>query len=294
MFLIEVKLAKNIKPQFMRFFKPIVDSLKELGGSGNVGEIIDLAIEKLNIPESEQQETLKNGESKVRNQAQWARLYLVKGGFLMSSSRGVWSLTEKAIKEELTEEIISEIIRAERRNFREQSKKEAAKLAKSKTPLEDEIDVDESEEATLLEILQELPPDGFERVCQRLLREAGFQEVRVTGKSGDGGIDGYGILEVNPLVSFNVLFQCKRYKGSVSASQIRDFRGAMLGRADKGIIMTTGSFTIEAKREARRDGAPPIEIVDGEKLVAMFQRLELGVIPKTVYEVDNNFFKEFQ
>ncbi len=287
-------MAKNIKPQFMRFFKPIVDSLKELGGSGNVGEIIDLAIEKLNIPESEQQETLKNGESKVRNQAQWARLYLVKGGFLISSSRGVWSLTEKAIKEELTEEIISEIIRAERRNFREQSKKEAAKLAKSKTPLEDEIDVDENEETTLLEILQELPPDGFERVCQRLLREAGFQEVRVTGKSGDGGIDGYGILEVNPLVSFNVLFQCKRYKGSVSASQIRDFRGAMLGRADKGIIMTTGSFTSEAKREARRDGAPPIEIVDGEKLVAMFQRLELGVIPKTVYEVDNNFFKEFQ
>jgi restriction system protein len=287
-------LAKNIKPQFMRFFKPIVDSLKELGGSGNVGEIIDLAIEKLNIPETEQQETLKNGESKVRNQAQWARLYLVKGGFLMSSSRGVWSLTEKAIKEELTEEIISEIIRSERKNFREQSKKEAAKLAKSKTPIEDEIDVDESEETTLLEILQELPPDGFERVCQRLLREAGFQEVRVTGKSGDGGIDGYGILEVNPLVSFNVLFQCKRYKGSVSASQIRDFRGAMLGRADKGIIMTTGSFTSEAKKEARRDGAPPIEIVDGEKLVSMFQRLELGVIPKTVYEVDNNFFKEFQ
>jgi len=286
-------MAKNIKPLFMRFFKPIVDSLKELGGSGNVGEIIDLAIDKLNIAETEQQETLKNGESKVRNQAQWARLYLVKGGFLSSSSRGVWSLTEKAFKEELTDEKISEIIREERKKYRELSKQEV-KISKVKIPIEDEVDADEVEERTLIEMLQALPPEGFERICQRLLREAGFQEVKVTGKSGDGGIDGYGILEVNPLVSFNVLFQCKRYKGSVAASDIRDFRGSMQGRADKGIFITTGSFTSEAKKEARRDGAPPIEIVDGEKLVSMFQMLGLGVIPKTVYEVDNNFFREFQ
>ena len=277
----------------MRFFKPIVNALKELGGSGNASEIIDLAIEKLNIDEVEQQESLKNGESKIKNQAQWARLYLVKGGFLSSSSRGVWSLTERGIKVELTDEIISEIIREERKKYRELNKKEA-KILKTEIPIEDEVDIDEVEETTLLEILQALPPEGFERICQRLLREAGFQEVRVTGKSGDGGIDGYGILEVNPLVSFNVLFQCKRYKGSVASSDIRDFRGSMQGRADKGIFITTGSFTSEAKKEARRDGAPPIEIVDGEKLVSMFQMLGLGVIPKTVYEVDNNFFKEFQ
>ena len=286
-------MAKNIKPLFMRFFKPIVNALKELGGSGNASEIIDLAIEKLNIDEVEQQESLKNGESKIKNQAQWARLYLVKGGFLSSSSRGVWSLTERGIKVELTDEIISEIIREERKKYRELNKKEA-KILKTEIPIEDEVDIDEVEETTLLEILQALPPEGFERICQRLLREAGFQEVRVTGKSGDGGIDGYGILEVNPLVSFNVLFQCKRYKGSVASSDIRDFRGSMQGRADKGIFITTGSFTSEAKKEARRDGAPPIEIVDGEKLVSMFQMLGLGVIPKTVYEVDNNFFKEFQ
>ncbi|GMR25382.1 MAG: hypothetical protein BMS9Abin39_0677 [Ignavibacteria bacterium] len=125
------------------------------------------------------------------------------------------------------------------------------------------------------------------------MREAGFQEVKVTGRSGDGGIDGYGNLEVNPFVSFNVLFQSKRYKGSVSASQIRDFRGAMQGRADKGIIITTGSFTSDAKKEAKRDGAPPIELVDGEKLVQMFEKLELGVIPSTVYEIDEDFFKEY-
>lgn len=286
-------MSKNIQPQFMRFFKPIIDSLKELGGSGNVGEVIDLAIEKLNISELEQQAILKNGESRIRNQAQWARLYLVKGGFLMSSYRGIWSLTDKGMKEELTTDKISEIIRSERKRFRELYKQKKG-LADIDSPIEDEVDVDDEAQTNLLEILQELSPGGFERICQRLLREAGFQEVKVTGRSGDGGIDGVGILEVNPFVSFNVLFQCKRYKGSVSASQIRDFRGAMLGRADKGIIITTGSFTSEAKKEARRDGAPPIEIVDGEKLIIMFQKLQLGVIPRTIYDVDEKFFGEFQ
>ena len=108
----------------------------------------------------------------------------------------------------------------------------------------------------LLNLIKSLPPGGFERLSQRLLRESGFQKVEVTGKTGDGGIDGVGILQVNPFVSFNVLFQCKRYQGAVTPSQIRDFRGAMMGRADKGIIITTGTFTLEAKKEARRDGAP--------------------------------------
>ncbi len=146
----------------------------------------------------------------------------------------------------------------------------------------------------MLNILKMLPADGFERICQRLLRESGFEQVTVTGKTGDGGIDGHGILQVNPFVSFQVLFQCKRYKGSVTASQMRDFRGAMMGRADKGIILTTGNFTLDAKKEARRDGVPPIEIVDGDKLIEMFELLELGLKPKKDYEVDYKFFEEFK
>jgi restriction system protein len=146
---------------------------------------------------------------------------------------------------------------------------------------------------TLLDVLKPLAPEGSARVSQRLLREAGFERVLVTRRSGDGGIDGPGILQVNPFVSFMVLFQCKRHTGAVSASQVRDSRGAMMGRADKGIIITTGTFTTEATKEARRDGAPPIELVDGESLVQMFERLELGVKPKTIYEVDEAFFDEY-
>ena len=146
----------------------------------------------------------------------------------------------------------------------------------------------------LLELLRQLPPAGFENLCQRLLRDAGFQKVVVTGKSGDGGIDGHGVLEVNPFVSFRVLFQCKRYAGSVGSSQVRDFRGAMSGRTDKGIILTTGTFTSDAKSEAVRDGAPPIELVDGAKLIEMFAKLRMGLKPIETYEIDYTFFEQFK
>lgn len=285
-------MKNEIKPQFLKFFIPIINSLKDLGGSGTPSEVIDLAIDKLGLSEKEQQATIKNGESKVRNQAQWARLYLVKGGYISSSQRGIWTLTKKGEEEILNDEKAMEIVRIQRKIYRLSKKENPKKAVKHKEDNEDQPEL--FVETNLLEKLLQLSPEGFEKICQRLLRESGFQEVKVTGKSNDGGIDGYGILEINPFVSFNVLFQSKRYKGAVSSSQVRDFRGAMQGRADKGIIITTGSFTSDAKKEARRDGAPPIELVDGEKLVEMFEKLELGVIPKTIYQVDEEFFKEYK
>lgn len=147
----------------------------------------------------------------------------------------------------------------------------------------------------LLEIIRKLSPSGFEKLCQRLLRESGFQQVEVTGRSGDGGIDGKGLLEINRLLSMQVVFQSKRYQAgnSVTVSQIRDLRGAMAGRTDKGIFITTSTFTADARKEALREGVPPIELVDGQKLVDMFEQLELGLTPKTIYEIDKKFFDEF-
>ena len=146
----------------------------------------------------------------------------------------------------------------------------------------------------LLTLLLRLSPAGFERLCQRLLRESGFVRVVVTGRSGDGGIDGHGTLQVNPLVSFKVLFQCKRYSNAVTPTQVRYFRGAMQGPADKGIVTTTGTFTAEARKEATRDGVPPIELVDGQKMIDMFSELELGLKPIKTFEIDADFFKESQ
>jgi restriction system protein len=145
-------------------------------------------------------------------------------------------------------------------------------------------------------MIRGLPAGGFERLCQRLLRESGFQQVEVTGRSGDGGIDGKGLLQINPLLSMQVVFQSKKYgpATSVTVSQTRDLRGAMAGRSDKGIFITTSTFTADARREALREGVPPIELVDGQKLVAMFEDLQLGLIPKRIYEIDVKFFDEFK
>jgi restriction system protein len=146
----------------------------------------------------------------------------------------------------------------------------------------------------LMEMLLSLSAGAFEMICQQLLREAGFEEVLVTGRSGDGGIDGHGVLKVNPFVTFKVLFQCKRYQRSVTPSQIRDFRGAMAGRTDKGTIITTGTFTSEAAKEARREGVVAIELVSGEKLIDMCKALQRELRPKQTYELDEEFFREFR
>jgi len=280
-------------PEFIRFFKPILQILKESGGSGTTSEVIDRAIELLGIPESEQEAVLKNGQSRVRNQVQWARFYLVRAGYLDSSLRGIWNLTEKGAQTDLSTFNAYDVFQLVQKGVQAEKKKKK-ELQEPFIDEDDESSVEAPDyKSELLALIKSLPPSGFERLCQRLLRESGFQEVVVAGRSGDGGIDGIGILQVNPFVSFNVLFQCKRYQGSVTPSQVRDFRGAMAGRADKGIMMTTGTFTVEAKKEARRDGAAPIELVAGEDLVKLFEDLELGLLPRRTFEVDRKFFDEF-
>ena len=287
-------MEKAKGPQFLRFCIPIVETLQELGGSGQPKEVTDTVLERLHISEHEQAQTLKNGGSRVRNQVAWARFYLAKADLLDASRRGVWALTEKGRTVHLSPNAVAQIFKDVQANL--PTKDEQPNTTDDATDITPLLDPsgDSASKRTLLDVLKSLSPGGFERVSQRLLRESGFERVLVTGKSGDGGIDGHGLLQVNPFVSFTVLFQCKRYSGAVSASQVRDFRGAMMGRADKGIIITTGTFTTEATKEARRDGAPPIELVDGETLAQMFERLELGVRPKTVYEVDEAFFEEYR
>lgn len=279
-------------PQFVQYFQPVIDALISLGGSGRPEEVEDAIAEKLGLSEGDRNEQIPSGQSRFSNKVNWARFYLVKAGLIDSSTRGVWSLTEKGRSTHLEFEDALNLFTNIHKQFSvERKKTKADKVAPDEESAGLEV-VDHRSE--LMNILTELPADGFERLCQRLLRESGFEKVQVTGKSGDGGLDGIGILQVNPFVSFKVLFQCKRYIGAVSVSQVRDFRGAMMGRADKGIILTTGTFTADARKESVRDGVPPIELVDGEKLLDMFEELELGLRPRKAFDVDLNFFEEFK
>jgi restriction system protein len=283
-------------PQFVQFFQPVIDALMELGGSGQPSEVKEVIADKLSIPDDEQAEQIPSGASRFSKNVDWARFYLAKAGYIDASTRGVWSLTESGRNLKLTNVSALKLFQEVHQTFSVERRKQKDKTSKSEViDVENEIPDEETDHRSiLLKKLTTVSPEGFERLCQRLLRESGFESVTVTGRSGDGGLDGIGVLQVNPFVSFKVLFQCKRYSGSVSPSQVRDFRGAMQGRADKGLILTTGTFTSEAKKEAVRDGVPPIELVDGEKLIDMFETLELGLKPKRAFEVDEKFFDDFR
>jgi len=291
---VATKQKKDEGAQFIRYFGPLLDALRGLGGSAKPDEAVDRVSADLKISDEVLNETLSSGGSRFRNQVAWARFYLVREGLISSSKHGVWSLTENGFKTHLNHEQSRELFLKWVKIFQEQRKQKEAAEPVAEEVAEGTGGVSKDYRDEVLEVLLSLPPAGFERLSQRLLREAGFTQVVVTGQSGDGGIDGFGILQVNQLVSFKVLFQCKRYAKSVAPTQVRDFRGAMSGRADKGIIITTGSFTAEAKREATRDGAPPIELIDGEKLIDMLERFELGLSPVTTYEIDGAFFNEFR
>lgn len=285
-------------PKFVQLLWPVIDALRVLGGSARPAEVRDKIAEVEQISDHDRAVLMKGGSPRFDNLVAWARFYLVKADYIDFSRRGVWALTEKgrAIPR-LSHDEALELFKVVHAEFSTANKElESSNLESEETvsPPDESHTVAVDYQQVLLETLLALPPEGFERFCQRLLRESGFQQVTVTGRPNDGGIDGIGILQINPLVSFKVLFQCKRYKASVGSSHLRDFRGAMMGRADKGIVITTGTFTTEARKEAVRDGVPPIELVDGEKLIEMLELIELGLIPVQSYKVDDRFFDAYR
>jgi restriction system protein len=256
---------------------PTLQSLKDLGGSANSNEIEEKLIEILKLTENQINDIHKGSRTKLNYHLAWAKNNLKNYGVIENSSRGIWSLTEKGNQEKIldVEKLLKIVLE---KNIK---KKYGLNDAND---IEDEIITSQNNEINeikwedeLLEIIKNISPNSFERLCQRLLRELGFVDVNVTGKVGDGGIDGSGIIKINGTLSFHVVFQAKRFGKSVSSSVIRDFRGAMVGRADKGLVMTTGTFTRAAILEARRDGAPNIDLVDGVDFVKKLKYLNLGV-----------------
>lgn len=277
----------SVKLQYDDLMNPVIQALKKLGGSGTNEEINNKVAEIANIP-SEQLEILHNpekgGMTEIEYRLMWTRTYLKIYGVVENSVRGVWSLTEKGSKiEEVDEKDVVRVVRDEMKK----KKKETGEIHNEPSA---EIEWQEQ----LLDVILKMSPSAFERLVQRLLRESGFVQVEVTGQSGDGGIDGHGIMRLGGLLSFHVIFQAKRWKGAVGAGQVRDFRGAMVGRADKGLLITTGAFTKDAIKEATRDGAPAIDLVDGDQLLEKLKQLSLGVTTKKIeveqVSIDPNWF----
>lgn len=293
--------AEHDIPPAHSFAWTILLALRDLGGSGSIEEINEKCVALRALTEEQQAVQEKRGNrSEVEYRLAWARTLAKALGLIVNSDRGVWALTEKGLT---VDEATVEELKRQRNRDRARAKREAeAQADEAGVDVEDSPDeLDEADDepepdwrVTLLDALKAMDPAAFERLAGRLLREAGFVNVRVTGKSNDGGIDGIGVYRVS-LVSFPIYFQCKRYQGSVGAGEVRDFRGAMSGRGEKGLLITTANFTASAKAEATRDGAPPVDLIDGNELVELMRRYELGVrsVPRTVYdvEIDLPFFK---
>lgn len=270
------------KYKFDDLFNPTIQALHNLGGSGSINEIEDQVAKVLNLSEDEVNDLYKETTTRIEYRLAWARNYLKRFGILENSKRGVWTLTELGFK-------TKEVDREKVNRFVRQKSKETATLiqieeSEGEIQVEDKIQIITWQES-LLEVIKKIDPIAFERLCQRFLRELGFQNVEVTQRSNDGGIDGVGIIKIGIVISFRCVFQAKRYKNTVSSDTIRDFRGAMIGRGDRGVIITTGTFTREAKKEAIRDGAPPIDLIDGNELAEKLKELGLGVEVEMVEKV---------
>ena len=264
-------------PKYDDLFNPLLEALHSLGSSASIAELEQSVAKVLKLTEADLDQPHDGNRTKFSYNLAWARTYLKRFGLIENSARGVWALTAAGQKtSSVSKQAVKKLVQEEDRRNRD-------KVGSHEVLEPEEI----GWEAEALSALKKMPPDAFERLCQRVLRESGFIQVEVTGKSGDGGIDGRGVVKLGAILSFHVHFQCKRYKDTVSASVIRDFRGAMVGRADKVIIITTGAFTREAKAEALRDGAPPLDLIDGDEFVQMLKlyRLGINVTEKIVEEI---------
>ena len=289
-------MARNKgQAEFVKWLGPLLDALRALGGKATPKECSDWIAEKLRLPPEVVEAKMKSGTERFHNQVQWARQYLAWEGLLDSPQRGVWMLTQKGAKTRLDGQAGRDLFLKWVHIHQEARKQEVPVTSEpSQEAEEEEPTPEEAAEQSLLAVLHTLPADGFERLCKRLLHEYGLEKVVVTGKSHDGGIDGTGLLRLNPFVTMKVLFQCKKVRKSVSRAQVGDFRNAVMGRADKGILLTTGWFSSDAEKEANREGVIPIELVDGERLVELFEAKGLGLRRKEVFEVDHSFFDQFR
>jgi restriction system protein len=270
-------------PTYRELLWPTLRAVREIGDSGTIEEIVEKVVEMEGF--SEEQQAVPHGDgprTQIEYRLAWARTYLKGMGALNNSERGVWSTTE--LGRTMTPNDVEERHSAYTAKLRDARRVKRRTRAEQEDGLEEDESVPRDWKEHLLEVLFGIQPDSFERLARRLLREAGFVSVTVTGKSGDGGIDGIGVYRLS-LVSFPVFFQCKRYRGGVGAGAVRDFRGAMSGRGDKGLLITTGGFTADAKQEATRDGAPPIDLIDGERLCDLLKEYKLGV-HSTVRQVE--------
>lgn len=293
--------ASKKGPRFVAFIGPTLDALRALGASAKPAEVFEWIAKGLQLSNSELEATNKNGRSKFENQVAWARFYLTKADLIDPDQRGVWVLTEKGRRTTLTHDEAYELFRSVHFDFSQPRPEGPQVVSEGQAPEDTSAPGDDtylnegSVRQRLAGSIGNLSSGGFEKFCALMMRHIGFESVKVTGRSRDRGVDGEGILLLNRFVRSRVMFQCKHYReNNVGPEKVRDFRGAIQGRAERGILFTTGVFTSEAKQEAARENAVPIELVDLERLIDLMIEEKLGVAEVRALKLDDHFFNVFE
>lgn len=283
--------SDNIKlPEYSRLVEVTFAALKALGGSGKNNEINEKSAELLDLPDEVYSiPHIKSSITEINYRLAWARTLLKNYGAIENSARSVWSITSKFSD---VDSVDGTFIEHNCKNTKLTSESEQDATIEEQL---EEVGVDVPEEVRpwrikLYNVLVNMNPYAFERLTQRLLRECGFDDVRVTKKSGDGGIDGTGKLKINGICSFNIAFQCKRYQGTVGAPDIRDFRGSLTTDIEKGVFITTGTFSKQAIEEAYTPGKKQIDLINGEEFITKLAELSIGVKEIKDYEIDEEYF----
>jgi len=296
-----MQMAKPKGPRFVQHFGSLLDALRALGSSARPAEAMEWIYKNRSIPQSYAETVNKSGQTSFENDVHWARFYLAKAGLIDTEKRGVWVATDAGREATLTSDQAYDLYKKIHGGFQ----KDAIGSSATKLPLalpeeqntsapdEHEFINQDLVQERLVVLLKGLTDSGFEELCARLLRHIGFENVTVTGRSNDKGVDGVGYLLINRFVRTKVMFQCKRYDGVVGPEKIRDFRGAIQGRAERGILLTTGTFTRGAVEEAARENATAIELVDIDRLLTLLIEEGLGVRETKALVVEEEFFRPY-
>lgn len=281
------RIRKHIAPRYTELMQPTLEALRQMGGSGTNDEIRDTVIKILSLPDDIINEMHPGStvRTELEYQLAWARTYLKKYGTISNSGRSVWAINPNSLQIAVDPKDVD-------RTVRNANRIEVSAKQPSDEPEGEGVESEEIRpwRERLSKVLMGMDPFGFERLAQRLLRECGFSHVNVTARTRDGGIDGTGKLKINGFLSFNVAFQCKRYSGAVGAPEIRDFRGSLTTDIEKGIFITTGTFTKAAVEEASNAGKQQIDLVNGEEFMNKLAEYGIGLKEIKDYEIDEDFF----
>ncbi len=299
-------------PDYQTLMRPVLDASKD--GEVRISDVVNQLADKFQLTEEEREELLPSGkQTTFSNRVHWAKAYLIKAGLVEATRRGYFVITQRGQKAlndnaEINNQYLRQFdeFRAFQGQTRNNTKTESEEITETiesnATPDEVLRAAYENIHATLstelLDRVRGVSPGFFERLIVDLLLAMGYGGTaedagRALGKTGDNGVDG--VVDQDPLGVDQIYIQAKRYAAgnTVGAGDIRDFFGALnLKKAQKGIFITTSSFSPSAVQTAKNLGSR-IVLIDGAHLAKLMIRYNIGCRDEQVLslkKIDEDFF----